>query len=67
MADLSRVQNRTTRQDIPTRNRDSIIDSRRNTEAPQRRVFADVRNGARGDSGARALMEALGMVGKFSW
>lgn len=64
MADLSQVQTRITRQGIPTRNRDSIIEPRRNTEAPQRRIFSDVRNAARGDNGAGQLMEALGLVQK---
>lgn len=64
MADLSQVKNRITRQDIPTRNRDSVIDPRRNTEAPTRQSFADMRNASRGDGGAAQLMEALGLVQK---
>lgn len=63
MADLSQVQARVTRQDRPTRNRDSIIPNRHNTEAPQRKVFSDVRNAARGNGGQQ-LMEALGLVNK---
>lgn len=60
-ADVSKIQNRTTQQDRITRNRDQMF-SRRNTEQPQARVFADIRNASRGDGGAEELRRTLGMV-----
>ena len=62
MSDLSKVQTRITETNRLTRNRDSIMPARRDTEAPQRRVFADVRNGARGDGGVEELRRVLGLV-----
>ena len=58
MADLSKAQNRVPQSDRPTSRRDSIIPSRRNLEAPQRRAASDIRSGTRGDvGGADALLD----------
>ena len=58
MADLSKAQTRVPQSDRQTSRRDSIIPSRRNIEAPQRRAAADIRSGTRGDTGgADALLD----------
>ena len=58
MADLSKAQTRVALSDRPTARRNSIIPSRRDTEAPQRRAANDIRSGSRGDTGgADALMD----------
>lgn len=43
-------------------NRPSIIDNRRNTNAPDLRAYASLRSARRGDGGAAELMRTLGMV-----
>ncbi|HEY0623179.1 M23 family metallopeptidase [Sphingomonas sp.] len=61
MADLSRTRARETRQDRPVDRREGIIPSRRNTEAPQRQVNADMRSAQRGDvGGAEQLRRIFG-------
>lgn len=58
MADLSKAQTRVAQSDRKTTRRDSIIPSRRNVEAPQRRAANDIRSGTRGDvGGADALLD----------
>lgn len=64
MVDVSRVQTRTTDQNRITNNRDGIIPNRRDTNAPDRKIFADLRGTLPGDNGAAdQLRKALGMVG----
>src|SRR3546814_2670727 len=62
MADLSKAEARVSRQDRLTEHRSGIIPERRDTDAPKRQTFADIRNARRGDGGAGELMRALGMV-----
>ena len=61
MADLSRTEARITKQDRPLDRRGGILPQRRNTEAPQRQIFADMRSASRGDvGGAEALARLFG-------
>src|SRR3546814_15021316 len=62
MADLSKAEARVSRQDRLTEHRSGIIPERRDTDAPKRQTFADIRNARRGYGGAGELMRALGMV-----
>ncbi|RVT91289.1 hypothetical protein [Sphingomonas crocodyli] len=64
MNDVSRIDARLTTQSRPGKNSDGIIPSRRNTTAPELQVFADLRNGRRGDGGAEELVRVLGGVSK---
>jgi len=64
VANLSEIKNRTARQDRMTERRSGIIPDRRNTDAPDRRVYADMRSARRGDGGAEELMRTLGLVNK---
>jgi hypothetical protein len=58
MAELSKFQTKIAQSDRATSRRDSIIPSRRNLEAPQRRAANDIRSGTRGDvGGADALLD----------
>lgn len=59
MADLSQTAPRVGKRDRLASRRDSIIPNRRNTEQPQRQVFADMRSARRGDGGAQELMRVL--------
>lgn len=61
MADLSQVNPRVARQDRPTTRTDNVL-PRRDTEAGQRTVFADMRTARRGDGGAEELMRVLNGV-----
>jgi len=60
MADISRLDARIGQQGRPTNNRDGVLPSRRNTEAPRLEINADLRNGRRGEGGADELMRVLG-------
>lgn len=63
--DLSRLDQRTTAQDRVTNNRSGVLPSRRNTEAPDRKVFADMRTARRGDvGGAEELLRIFGGIRK---
>jgi hypothetical protein len=64
MADLSRLDARTSQQDRITNNRDGVLPSRRNTEAPNLQVNGDLRNARRGEGGAAELLRVLGGVSK---
>lgn len=64
MANLAETKYRPAQQDRMTDHRSGIIPDRRNTEAPDRRVFADMRSARRGDGGADELMRTLGLVNK---
>lgn len=60
--DISKIQARVGRQDRPTERRSGVLPDRRNTNAPDRQFFADVRLGRRGDGGAEELRRVLGLA-----
>lgn len=61
--DISRTQTRVGRTDRVLDRRSGVLPARRDTDAGQRRVFADMRSARRGDvGGAEELRRALGLV-----
>lgn len=65
MAELSKFQTKIAQSDRATSRRDSIIPSRRNLEAPQRRAANDIRSGTRGDvGGADALLDMAAQLNR---
>jgi len=62
MVDITTLKTRQSQQDRITDHREGIIESRRNTRAPEFRPSGDMRSAARGDAGAEELMRTLGMV-----
>jgi soluble lytic murein transglycosylase-like protein len=65
MADLSQIKQRIGLDERRiTDHREGIISSDRDTRAPQREFFGDMRAGARGDGAAEELMKTLGVVNK---
>lgn len=61
--DLSQVETRVGRTDRKLERRSGILPDRRNTEAPRREVFADMRSARRGDvGGADELRRSLGLI-----
>lgn len=62
--DLTTFKTKQAQQDRVTDHREGVIDSRRNTRAPEFQGSADMRSASRGDAGAAELMQTLGMVNK---
>lgn len=62
MVDITTLKTRQAQQDRVTDHRDGVIDSRRNTRAPEFQGSATMRTAQRGDAGAEELMRTLGMV-----
>lgn len=62
MADLAAAPGRRAAQRRITNNRDGVLPSRRQTDAPSVAIRADLRTATRGDGGADELRRTLGML-----
>jgi hypothetical protein len=62
MADLAKTKTRDSAQQEQIGRRASIIPEARNTRAPELRPAGDMRSARRGDGGAEALMQTLGVA-----
>ena len=60
--DIARIQPRVPRQDRKADRRSGVLPERRNTDAPDLQLNADVRSARRGDGGASELRRVLGIV-----
>ncbi len=64
MPNIADIGGRRLQQRQITQNRDAILPTRRNTEAPNLQVRSDLRTASRGDGGAEELRRALGQFGE---